>query len=142
MANDSEAERRTVLEAHELLAGEFGVPIRTESDSVDTLVSAILSQNTTDTTRDRAMANLRGSYADWEAVRGAHLSEIAELIRVCGLADQKAATILRALDAAADQTGGAVSLLPSSTSKPPGTRVTKTVGSGKSPSTRIFPPQI
>ena len=64
---------------------------------VDELVSTILSQNTSDTNRDRAFRALKERYPDWEAVMNAPEPEIRETIRTAGLANQKAPRIKNAL---------------------------------------------
>ena len=66
---------------------------------IDQLVCTILSQNTTDASRDRAYADLRSAYPDWPGVLAAPTARIESLIRVCGLANQKAPRIQRALRA-------------------------------------------
>jgi endonuclease-3 len=77
---------------------------------VDQLVCTILSQNTTDSTRDRAFANLKAAFPDWREVPDRPTDEIEGLIRVCGLANQKAPSIQRALRAVRDRTGDASEL--------------------------------
>ncbi|NDJ86279.1 MAG: endonuclease III [Chloroflexi bacterium] len=64
---------------------------------VDELVSTILSQNTSDTNRDRAFYALKDKYPDWETVRDAPVAEVEEVIRPAGLARQKAPRIQQAL---------------------------------------------
>jgi endonuclease-3 len=59
----------------------------------------ILSQNTSDTNRDRAYESLRERFRDWEEVRLAARSEVEEAIRSAGLWKQKARTLQEALDA-------------------------------------------
>lgn len=53
----------------------------------------ILSQNTSDTNRDRAYALLRERFASWDEVRDAPLADVIEAIRPGGLAQQKAPRI-------------------------------------------------
>jgi endonuclease III len=65
------------------------------------LILTILSQNTSDTNRDRAYALLRERFGSWEEVRDAPLEEVVEAIRPGGLAQQKAPRIqavLREID--------------------------------------------
>ncbi|MBI5928398.1 MAG: endonuclease III [Chloroflexi bacterium] len=64
---------------------------------VDELVSTILSQNTSDTNRDKAFFALKAKFADWESVRDAPVEKIEETIRPAGLAKQKAPRIQEAL---------------------------------------------
>jgi hypothetical protein len=61
-----------------------------QSSVLDSLVRTILSQNTTDKTSIRAFASLKETFPDWEAVRTADVGDVAESIRVGGLADAKA----------------------------------------------------
>ena len=66
-------------------------------DGMDELVSCILSQNTSDTNRDRGFARLKAHYSSWEAVRFAATDELADVIRPAGLSKQKAPRIQNAL---------------------------------------------
>jgi endonuclease III len=96
---------------HDRLRGRYptdGHPGR--MPPVDELVCTILSQNTTDSARDRAFATLRAAFPDWEAVRDAPTADVEDCIRVCGLANQKAPRIQGALRAIAAHTGGALTL--------------------------------
>jgi endonuclease-3 len=72
----------------------FGVPDRGRpKDPLSELVFTILSQNTTDTNRDRAYERLRGRFPKWEDVLRADASEIEDAIRVGGLGPQKSKRI-------------------------------------------------
>lgn len=62
-------------------------------DGMDELISCILSQNTSDTNRDRGFARLKAAFPDWAAVRFAALDDLKEAIRPAGLANQKAPRI-------------------------------------------------
>lgn len=77
---------------------------------VDELVCTILSQNTTDAARDRAFTSLRARFSTWTAVRDAPTADVEACIRVCGLANQKAPRIQRALASIAEHTGGDLTL--------------------------------
>lgn len=66
-------------------------------DGMDELVSCILSQNTSDTNRDRGFAALKERYPSWEAVVAAPTDELIATIRPAGLANQKAPRIQAAL---------------------------------------------
>jgi endonuclease-3 len=80
------------------LAEEYGHPTwRQHLPPVDELVSTILSQNTSDTNRDRAFEALKERYPDWESARDADLQELIETIRSAGLANQKGPRIQAAL---------------------------------------------
>jgi len=103
--------RAKALEVHRRLAEAQGPPEPPgRLAPVDELVCTILSQNTTDVTRDRAFANLRAAYPDWAAVRDAPADALEGHIRVAGLPRQKAASIQRALAAITARTGGELSL--------------------------------
>ncbi len=69
---------------------------------IDELVLTILSQNTSDTNRDRAYADLRRTYPTWEAVADAPARAIARAIRRGGLGVTKAPRIRAALRALRD----------------------------------------
>lgn len=65
----------------------------TPAPVLDELVAAVLSQNTSDTNSGRAFAELRQSFPDWDAVRRAPVSRIAQAIRPAGLSNRKAPRI-------------------------------------------------
>lgn len=64
---------------------------------IDELVRTLLSHNTTDTNSLKAFANLREKYSDWNELLNADQDEIAEVIRVGGLANSKAKKIKNSL---------------------------------------------
>ena len=64
---------------------------------IDELILTVLSQNTSDTNRDRAYADLRGAYPTWRAVADATSRGIARAIRRGGLGVTKAPRIRAAL---------------------------------------------
>lgn len=64
---------------------------------VDELVDTILSQNTTDASRDKAFDQLRRRLPTWEAVRDASSEVVIEAIRPAGLASSKGPSIQAAL---------------------------------------------
>src|SRR5690606_31977431 len=75
--------------------GEFyGTPLwRRGTPAMDELISCILSQNTSDTNRDRGFDALKARYPSWQAVMDAPLDELIETIRPAGLSKQKAPRI-------------------------------------------------
>ena len=85
-------------------------PTAEPGEGVRQLVTTILSQNVADANTSRAAAALFDRYDDFAAIEAADHDELAETIRVAGLADQKAARIQRALTAIREETGGAYSL--------------------------------
>lgn len=62
-------------------------------DVLECLILTILSQNTTDVSRDKGYAQLRKKYPTWEQVLRARNKSIEEQIRIVGLGKQKADTI-------------------------------------------------
>lgn len=83
---------------HQQLVNAYGEPRwRQHLPPVDELISTILSQNTSDTNRDRAFAALKARYADWNEVMSAPEADIRNTIRPAGLANQKAPRIQAAL---------------------------------------------
>lgn len=83
----------------QLLEKEYGIPKRSEKqeDPLEELVRTILSQNTNDTNRDRALKSLNENFASWEDVANADHDAVAQAIRIGGLAEQKAKRIQSAL---------------------------------------------
>lgn len=83
---------------YQLLVEAYGEPDwRSHLPPVDELVSTILSQNTSDTNRDKAFYALKDRFPDWESVMQAPVEEIRDTIRPAGLANQKAPRIQEAL---------------------------------------------
>jgi len=76
------------------LEREFGESqLTSRPDPLSCLISTILSQNTNDRNRDKALSRLRERFSTWEAVARASPQEIAEAIKVGGLANQKSQRI-------------------------------------------------
>ena len=93
-----QALRAKMMEIYERLVRVFGTPRRTgHLDPVSELISAILSQNTSDTNRDRAYNQLRARFPTWEEVRDADVRQIREAIRPAGLSEVKAPRIKQSL---------------------------------------------
>jgi endonuclease-3 len=69
------------------------------------LIRTILSQNTTDKNSLRAFARLKDRFKNWEAVMGANTEEIADAIRIGGLANIKAEKIQTILREIKEQQG-------------------------------------
>jgi endonuclease-3 len=76
-----------------LFGGEAWARRRRRSDPLDTLIRAILSQNTNDDNRDQAYRALKERFPTWEMVLKAGIDDLKETIRVAGLANQKGPTI-------------------------------------------------
>ena len=96
--------RQRLLEA-------FGQPEwRDPLPPVDELVSTILSQNTNDTNRDAAFAQLKAEFSDWYAVKDAPAETVMDAIRTAGLANQKGPRIQQALEDIAAYMDGIIDL--------------------------------
>jgi len=87
------------LETHRRLLDYYGEPtLKERRDPLSELVVTILSQNTADVNTDRAYRALRGRFPTWEEVLAAPVEDLAEAIRVAGLANIKAPRIRRILE--------------------------------------------
>jgi endonuclease-3 len=98
-------QRRTAEWIRDRLVEALGPPRRPQQGPLETLVTTILSQNTTDVNRDRAAASLLRRFGSLEGVARADESEIAAAIRVAGLQSQKARTIRDVLRRIRETTG-------------------------------------
>ena len=75
-------------------------------EGVRQLITTILSQNVADTQTARATEALFETYPDYAAMEDADTDELADVISVVGLKNQKAERIQRALGAIREETGG------------------------------------
>src|ERR1044072_1360061 len=77
----------------------YGVPVNTwtRAHPLDMLLSASLSQATSDANSDRTYDALKRRFPTWDAVLRAREQTLADTIRLGGLANQKAAVIRRLL---------------------------------------------
>jgi endonuclease III len=66
---------------------------------VDEVVATVLSQHTSDHNSERAFAQLKAAFPDWEQVLAAAAGALADVIRCGGIADQKARRIQQILAA-------------------------------------------
>ena len=99
--------RRRVATGLDALERLLGRPRRERRfPPLDELILTILSQNTTDTNRDRAFQRLRESYPTWEQVAGAPRRRIEAAIRVGGLAHTKSRVIKEVLGSIRRERGG------------------------------------
>lgn len=81
------------------LENTFGEPkLKTKSDPLSMLINIILSQATTDILSHKTFENLKRTFKNWESVADANESEIADAIRLGGLANQKAKVIKNILE--------------------------------------------
>jgi endonuclease-3 len=91
----------------ELLEREYGVPRRPRRDDpLESLIVTILSQNTNDINRDKAYERLRERFRSWQEIHDAPEEEIAEAIRVGGLANIKSRRIKAILHSIKEEHGG------------------------------------
>jgi endonuclease-3 len=72
---------------------------------LDELVATVLSQHTSDRNSERAFASLKERFPAWEDVLAAPAQEVADAIRMGGIADQKAVRIQRILAIVAEREG-------------------------------------
>ncbi len=92
------------------LENTFGEPHPSKkSDPLSMLVSIVLSQATSDANSHRTFESLRKRFAAWEDVLAADEREIADAIRLGGLAEQKA-KVIKELLAAVKRDRGRLSL--------------------------------
>jgi len=76
------------------LESTFGEPqLSPKSDPLAMLINVILSQATSDANSERTFQNLRKRFKTWEKVSAADETNIADAIRLGGLANQKARVI-------------------------------------------------
>jgi endonuclease-3 len=85
------------LTVHQLLIEEYGQQEWCPREPLSVLISAILSQNTSDVNRDQAWERLKERFPTWESVLAAETAELAEAIRPGGLANVKAPRIQEVL---------------------------------------------
>lgn len=91
-------QREALSTLHERLIEIYGEPRpKRQLVPIDELVLTILSQNTSDTNRDRAWERLRGRFTDWAAVEAAPLADVEEALRPGGLHRVKAIRIRETL---------------------------------------------
>lgn len=105
-------ERRAVLHyITQNLERTFGTPVNDEpSDVLDMLIAVILSQATSNANSDRTYAALKARFPTWLEALAAPIAEIAETIKLGGLANQKAKVIKDLLQSLADKQNGAITL--------------------------------
>lgn len=97
----------TPEEVYDLLASVYGeVEQRRRLDPTSELVWTILSQHTSDLNAGRAFDALVARYSDWQRVVDAPVLELTEVIRMGGLARQKAPRIQEVLRSVHARTGG------------------------------------
>ncbi len=103
---DDDSRRQALLLIHERLIGEYGNPTpKSRMNPLDEVVFTILSQNTTDTNRDRAWAGMWREFDSWESVATAPVSRISEAIVAGGLHRTKARRIKDLLEQLREERG-------------------------------------
>jgi endonuclease-3 len=76
------------------LESTFGEPkLPPKSDALAMMINIVLSQATSDTNSERTFQNLQNYFKSWENILEADEKEIADAIRLGGLANQKARVI-------------------------------------------------
>jgi len=95
-----------ISEIIRLLSEEYGsITWRSRTDPLSELILTILSQNTSDHNSRRAFDSLLSRFGSWEAVAGGRVEDIAEAIKLGGLAQVKAPRIKRILEQIQAQRG-------------------------------------
>ncbi|PKL83859.1 MAG: endonuclease III [Ignavibacteriae bacterium HGW-Ignavibacteriae-3] len=84
-----------IQKVNQLLIKKFGIPMRSKKlpDPLDLLIATILSQNTNDNNSYKAFQNLKDRYKSWIDLNSVKRTELAKIIRIAGLANQKSAAI-------------------------------------------------
>ena len=86
------------LRVHRILLDDYGEPVwKVQRDPLSELLVTILSQNTNDTNSGRAYESLRQRFPTWQDVLVADVDDLADSIRVGGLANIKAPRMQRIL---------------------------------------------
>ncbi len=89
-----EADAKLLAEVGRRLVKHFGRRrYQPRGDALAGLIGTVLSQNTTDLTSARAFRQLRRRFSTWEKVLAAPRRGVESALRVCGLHEQKTATI-------------------------------------------------
>jgi len=96
----------SITEIIDLLAKEYGsITWRSRTDPLSELIMTILSQNTSDHNSRRAFDSLLSRFGSWEAVAEGSVEDIAEAIKLGGLAQVKAPRIKQILEQIQAQRG-------------------------------------
>jgi endonuclease III len=105
MAKSKDPKKKTEEIARRLI-GHYGRYEARDGSPFDVLIATILSQNTTDKNSHRAFASLYGRYDTPEKLAKAPEKEIAALIKIGGLHEQKAKLIRQVAQLVIDEYGG------------------------------------
>ncbi len=88
-----------VLDVLESLWGQEAFPkVSAFDDPLDGLILTVLSQNTNDNNRDRAFDKLKSLYHTWDKVASLPAEDLADAIRVAGIANVKSTRIKEILE--------------------------------------------
>jgi endonuclease III len=88
----------SITEIIDLLAKEYGaITWRSRTDPLSELILTILSQNTSDHNSRRAFDSLLSRFGSWKAVAEGSVEDIAEAVKLGGLAQVKAPRIKQIL---------------------------------------------
>jgi endonuclease-3 len=95
MVSNGQSLRRKTSRIADVMANRFGIAkqSRRAGEPLAMLVATLLSQHTNDRNSHRAYLNLRERYPSWNDVAKAPVREIASVIRVGGIANQKSTRI-------------------------------------------------
>lgn len=80
-------------------------PLNNCESALEVLLATILTQNTNDRNANRAWENFKARFPDPEMALKVSADELADVIRVAGLAGQKAVTIQKVLNKVAERFG-------------------------------------
>ena len=92
-------------ELEALYHNEARSPELGHTEPLDGLILTVLSQNTNDKNRDKAFANMKSLFPEWQNVIEAGASPLEESIRTAGLAHTKAQRIITILNRIHDDFG-------------------------------------
>jgi endonuclease-3 len=95
---DNREQRQVLHKVATALEGRYSLPpMDSLDDPLEVLIRTILSQNTNDRNRDLAYGELRRRFPRWEDIVEADPEDIADAIKVGGLAKQKSVRIKQVL---------------------------------------------
>jgi endonuclease-3 len=95
---DNREQRQVFHKVATALEGRYSLPpMDSLDDPLEVLIRTILSQNTNDRNRDLAYGELRRRFPRWEDIVEADPEDIADAIKVGGLAKQKSVRIKQVL---------------------------------------------
>lgn len=89
-----------------LLTQSYGQPEVKREGALKTLVRTILSQNTNDENRDKAMTKLLDKYDNYSKIIDSPKQELKEVIAVAGLNNRKSKALKRSLKQIKEERGG------------------------------------